>query len=218
MLRSVRDMMLYHTRNTSTPEEQVAESRDLLDFLVTWIPTKHSAFAGLFKNWLSFVQKHLIDRDDAYLLHDELSAVNDPIYFHQFAERVAGHGLRYLADAQFQSMLVSNLPEEVANTLRQQAKSTVEVEQYIDFLHNRAFRQSLLCHQEVALTARVDPERLTNFYAASSALSESSEPDIQSDQVEKFKAPDGATLSTDHPGYQSSHASSDRGLASACRI
>jgi methyltransferase-like protein len=83
--------------------------------------------------------------------------------------------------------------------LRRTARDTVDVEQYIDFLHNRAFRQSLLCQQEVSLTARVQPDRLRQFYVASSALPEGAEPDIRTVSVEKFLAPDGAVLSTDHP-------------------
>ena len=199
MLRSIRDVMLYHTRRIADPAQQVVEARRFLEFLGRSIPTEYGAFAALFQNWVNFVQENLLAREDAFLLHDELSTFNEPVYFHQFAEHAAAHGLRYLADAQFQSMLVTNLAADVAETLRQVAQSTIELEQYIDFLYNRAFRQSLLCRQEVSLTARVDPARLTRFYASSPARLESTEPEPQAVLVEKFRAADGAVLTTDHP-------------------
>ncbi len=199
MLRSIRDVMLYHTRRSTDPAQQVVEARRFLEFLGRSIPAEYGPFAALFQSWINFVQENLLAREDAFLLHDELSTFNEPVYFHQFAAHAAAHGLRYLADAQFQSMLVTNLATDVAETLRQAAQSTVELEQYIDFLYNRAFRQSLLCQQEVSLTARVDPARLTRFYAASPAQPESSEPDLKTISVEKFRAADGAVLTTDHP-------------------
>jgi methyltransferase-like protein len=199
MLGSIRDMMLYHTRQITDANAQITQAREFLDFLVEWIPAQHGPFVELYQKWLAFVRDRMLPKEDAFLFHDELSVVNDPIYFHQFADQATRHGLRYLADAQFQAMLASNLPDEVADMLRRTAQDTIDVEQYIDFLHNRAFRQSLLCHQEVSLTARVRPDRLRQFHVASSALPESSEPDIQTVSVEKFLAPDGAVLTTDHP-------------------
>jgi methyltransferase-like protein len=42
------------------------------------------------------------------------------------------------------------------------------MEQYMDFVLNRGFRQSLLCHAGVALDRRLRVERLTDLYVASS--------------------------------------------------
>jgi methyltransferase-like protein len=79
------------------------------------------------------------------------------------------------------------------------AKSTIELEQYMDFLRNRTFRQTLLCHQDVRLSATMDAGRMVKFYVGSPALPVSAEPDIDAASVEQFRAPDRATLSTDHP-------------------
>lgn len=199
MLGAVREMMLYHTRHIEDPKAQVAEARVLLDFLAQSIQVNDSAHADFLNAYLNFVKAYFQQKNDAYVLHDELSEVNEPIYFYQFAERAAGHGLRYLADADFKTMLASNLPGEVAQTLRQLAKDTITLEQYLDFLRGRTFRQSLLCHQAVQLKSGMGLERLANFYVASHAIPESAQPDTHSKTVEKFKASDGTTLSTDHP-------------------
>ncbi len=199
MLGTVREMMLYHTRNTTGPRQQATESRALLDFLTESISTESNTHGGFLYVYLNYIKEYFLPKSDAFLLHDELAEVNDPIYFYQFAERAERCGLQYLGDAHFADMLATNFPAEVSKALRHMAKSTVELEQYMDFLRNRMFRQSLLCHQEIQLSARFKPERLANFYIASSALAESTAPDIHAVSVEKFKSLDGSTLATDHP-------------------
>ena len=47
----------------------------------------------------------LRQHSDAYLFHEFLEENNQPVYFLQFCERLAAHGLRYLAEAEFHSML-----------------------------------------------------------------------------------------------------------------
>lgn len=199
MLGTVRDMMLYHTRQITDPQERATAARALLDFLVSAVPAKNSPHASFLNAYLNFVQEYLTPKHDEHLLHDELEEVNEPVYFYQFVEQAARHGLRYLAEADLQGMLANNLPAEVSKTLRQMVSNTIELEQYMDFLRNRAFRRTLLCHQDVRLRGKVAPERLSDFYVASSARPETPQPDLHSVSVEKFKASDGATLAIDHP-------------------
>jgi len=199
MLGAVRTMMLYHTRGVTDPARRAAEARGLVDFLATSVSSQDGTHTGFMNAYLNYVKEYLFPKEDAFLLHDELSDVNEPLYFYQFAGRATRHGLRYLADAEFQTMLASNLTPEVAEALRHMAKDTITLEQYIDFIRNRTFRQSLLCHQEVKLKVDLGPQRLADFYVASSAKAESPQPDIHSAAVEKFEASDGAVLATDHP-------------------
>lgn len=199
LLGTLRDMMLYHTRYMTEPLAQAAEARALLDFLANSVPAENTPHGSLLHAYVSFIKERLLPKDDAFLLHDELSEVNEPVYFYQFAERAIRHGLQYLADAQFRTMLPGNFPAEVSETLRQMAKDTIALEQYMDFLRNRVFRQTLLCHQDVRLNVSRASERLAGFYVASSALPATTEPDIYSRSIEKFRASDDAILSTDHP-------------------
>jgi methyltransferase-like protein len=199
MLGAVRDMMCYHTRHIAEPRARAAEARALLDFLAKAIPTENTPHASFLNICVNYVKERLLPKDDAFLLHDELSEVNDPLYFYQFAERAERHGLQYLADAQFQTMLLSDFPQEVSEALQQMAQDTIALEQYMDFLRNRTFRQSLLCHQTVQLDVTRGFQSLTSFYVASPALPAVPELDIRSAAVETFHVADGAALSTDHP-------------------
>lgn len=202
MLGIMREMMLYHTRSLTDPQQRAAQARALLDFLAESISAKDSAYGSYLNMYAKFLQGELKGarpRSDAFLIHDELEEVNEPFYFYQFAEQAAHHGLQYLGEAEFSTMLSSSFPPQVSETLRKMARSVVDLEQYMDFLRNRTFRQTLLCHQDVALTRQLKPERLTTFHVASPAQAVASRPNVRSITVEKFRASDDATLATDHP-------------------
>jgi methyltransferase-like protein len=154
---------------------------------------------GAYGGFLKMEMKRMKDSTDAYLLHDELEDVNAPIYFYQFAERAAQHGLQYLSEVDFSSVLPTNFPSNVSDQLFKMARDVIEMEQYMDFLRNRTFRKTLLIHAAVQLSRTLKPDRLTDLYIASRAQPVNDQPDLPSIVVEKFRASDGATLSVDHP-------------------
>lgn len=202
VLGSIREMMLYHTRKQTDPQKRALEARRLLTFLAQAVPAESgtsSAVLNAYAAYLNAEMERLQNQSDSFLLHDELEAVNEPIYFHQFVERAARHGLQYLVEAEFRSAMSQHLTSEVAGALREMAEDIVEMEQYMDFLRNRTFRQTLLCHDGIELDRILTPDRLTSLYVASPARPLSDDPQIHTTTVEKFQAPDGAILSTDHP-------------------
>jgi methyltransferase-like protein len=133
------------------------------------------------------------------MLHDEMEEVNDPVYFHQFMERAANHGLQYLAEAQYHKTQPNDFQPEVVEALSQLAQDRIAFEQYLDFVRNQSFRQTLLCHQGIQLSRKLKLDRMSSFYVASRAQPVTSEPDIRSASVEEFRSPNGTGLSTDHP-------------------
>jgi methyltransferase-like protein/SAM-dependent methyltransferase len=202
MLNIARDMMLYHTREVAEPQERVAQARALLDFLADSVPVENSAYGSFLKMYAQFLKGEVESarpRDDSFLLHDELEEVNEPVYFYQFVEQAARHGLQYLAETELRTMVDSNFPPQVSATLCRMAQSAVELEQYMDFVRNRTFRQTLLCHQDVPLNRTLKPDCLRGFHVASRAEPAVPDPDVHSVSVVKFRGSDGATLSTDHP-------------------
>jgi methyltransferase-like protein len=136
-------------------------------------------------------------KSDSALLHDELEELNQPIYFYEFVDRVERHGLQYLGELLHQS--AGNHSSEKLENLRRWSRSLVELEQSSDFLFNRTFRQTLVCHQEIKINRKVTPARVQDFYLASGAQPVSSTPDITGPSVEGFRIGSGATFSTDHP-------------------
>lgn len=216
MLNIVRDMMRYHTRDVEDPHARAAQARDLLDFLVQATAgtdgasgsVAMGAYASFIHMYAQFLSGELEGRRrpkiDALLLHDELETHNEPVYFHQFARHAAEHGLQYLAEAEFHSMVDSNFPPQVSERLCEMARDVVELEQYMDFLRNRSLRQTLLCHADVPFSRKIKPERLQRLYVASQAkpapvVHGATNPPNGVGVVVKFEGSDGAAISTDHP-------------------
>ena len=97
--------------------------------------------------------------------------------------RAGEQGLAYLADAEPSSMFVQNYGEKVREPLlRECGGSQVMMEQYLDFLVNRTFRQTILVKQarSTQIRYRLDPQRQRALHYAGT-----------------FQAVDGGSLTLD---------------------
>jgi methyltransferase-like protein/2-polyprenyl-3-methyl-5-hydroxy-6-metoxy-1,4-benzoquinol methylase len=191
----IRDMMSYHAQQFREPLVRVKQARNLLDFLAKSVAQENTPYSLLLKSEL----ESLSQCRDSYLFHEHLEEVNDPIYFHQFAERALARGLRYLGDVDLHLMVPGNYPRNVENVLQMLSPDLIHMEQYMDFLRNRMFRQTLLCHKAFSPTYRLTPEQVTGFLVASPAKPMAAKPDLSSTAVEQFQGPDGFTLSSSDP-------------------
>ncbi|MCA9217872.1 MAG: methyltransferase regulatory domain-containing protein [Planctomycetales bacterium] len=147
----IRDMMRYHVQHLETPEEKIAQARGLLEFLSKSVKTGSEAYATLMKDEAELLRK----RGDYYIYHEHLEAENEPLYFHQFVDRVDKAGLRYVADTAVSTMVAQMFDDDAAEILRD--VPVLQREQYMDFLRARMFRCSLLAHQTVDVSYRMHP-------------------------------------------------------------
>jgi len=125
--------------------------------------------------------------------------VNEPVYFHQFMERAAAVGLQYLGEADLSVMVPGNFPPEIENVLQMLAQDKIHLEQYMDFLRNRMFRQTLLCHKQQKPNYSLRGELLMGFHVASPLRAVSAGPDIATAAAEKFEGRGGVTLNSTDP-------------------
>ena len=191
----IRDMMLYHGRRFSDPQQQIAQARSLLDFLVSSVNTDQNPYGQFLKSELESLRQS----PDAYLFHDHLEEHNSPIYFHQFIERAAAHELRYLADVELSTMDLQNFPQQVGQVLQRVCNDLIQLEQYMDFLRNRTFRQTLLCHSRCTPNYRIDPSNLATFFIGSPLQPVSPRPDLHSSVREDFRRPSGSFAFSTYP-------------------
>ena len=94
---------------------------------------------------------------------------------------------------------------EVAARVQELTTNPLETEQYMDFLRNRMFRQTLLCHTHQKPDYALRPDAVMQFHIASNAKPASANPDIASSAPEQFKGPGEPTLTTRDPD-RSGHA------------
>lgn len=202
MFGMIRDMMLYHTWDIADPYQRTAQALALLDFLSAATQEENQAFHDFLSSYTSFLKRKMEqagDRGSAFLLHDELALINTPSYFYQFVNHAAHHGLQYMTEADIPSVMTGNLSPHVNETLRKMARNVIDMEQYLDFLRGRTFRETLLCHHDIRLDRMLKPGRLMSLHVASRARPVSARPDILSPTAEEFRTPEGGTLAIEHP-------------------
>jgi hypothetical protein len=98
-----------------------------------------------------------------------MSDINLPCYFHEFMARAEAQGLQFLTEVGLAHSLLSNLPPEVAQRITESSGSLIEVEQYIDHVLNRTFRQTLLVHAERHIQRQLNPTAILDLYVCSEA-------------------------------------------------
>jgi len=190
----IRNMMHYHIGQFTDTARRIRQARALIDFLADSVSTD-TYYGQMLQSELQLVQSV----KDWYLFHDHLEEVNAPLYFHEFISRAANHHLQYLGEADFSAMLNSGFPKEVAETLNRISPHIIRTEQYMDFLRNRFFRQTLLCHQDQALHRNLDAQSLKGFLIASPAAPVTAHIDLSPGKKQSFRAPSGKSFSTGFP-------------------
>lgn len=173
MREMVRHMMRYHAGQFEEPREQIEQARALLTFV-----TSASKGTGPYGELLGQEADRLRRASDSYLFHEHLEQTNSPLYFHQFIERAERAGLLYLSEASVGDMLTSHFPPEVADTLERISPDLLHLEQYMDFVRNRPFRQTLLCRDDQKPVRRLSTGFLARLLLSSSAAPETHPVDL----------------------------------------
>lgn len=185
--QALREMLLWHVRDERSPAARVEKARRFAEFVAA-NATHRAPHAAALRRLVG----EMGGMSDAYVLHDYLSEVHDPLMLSTFVARAAEHRLQYLGDAQFHTMFSEDLEPEVSDTLRQGATDQVAFEQTLDFLAHRPFRTSLLCRAERELDRTLSWERLAGLQVSS--RSEAIEP---KDGLSMFRTRAGEPFGTD---------------------
>lgn len=130
MRSTLRDMMLYHknlTRNT-----QLKDLKNLVAFFADATAKTKTAY-GKFANEAINQCRQL---PASFVFKDLLEEENEPLYFYEFMQRARAQGLSYLGDALYPLSPIPALHQDL-----------IYQEQMMDFVHNRHFRHTCLCHE-----------------------------------------------------------------------
>jgi methyltransferase-like protein/trans-aconitate methyltransferase len=188
----VREMMRYHAARFEDPATRVQQAASLLDFLASSVTAKEGPYGQLLGQELELLRRV----SGSYLFHEHLEDTNEPLYFHRFVEQTSARGLRYLGEADIASMAAYRFPEDVRETLRRISSDRIQAEQYLDFLRNRTFRQTLLCRAEAKVDTSVDPGRLRGLQIAGAVRAEPASGDAE---TAVFRGHGNQEISTRNP-------------------
>lgn len=147
----MRDAMIFHTRQIADPSERLGHAKGMAEYM-----QKIARPNSMFKYVMEAEGDAVAKGSPSYLLHEYLEQHNSPCYFREFAARALSHDLGYLGDSALASMFPANLGDDAAQRLNNVARNQIDLEQYIDFLSNRAFRQTLLVHADAQSRMRRD--------------------------------------------------------------
>jgi hypothetical protein len=181
--QSLRELLAIEVEGIDEPQRRIEAARRLLARLsgenepATAIGGEAAALAA---------------RSDALLFHDALADVNHAFLFSEFAARAAGHGLRYLAEADLRDLRTDTWPPGVRGALPS-VDDVLRREQFLDYLKLRRFRQTLLCRAEAKPASMPIAARVASLSVASYAR-----PQVADDErpgLVTFEVPGGAHIS-----------------------
>ncbi len=200
-LSAIRDILLFRIKGVESHDERIGQAHHMLEFLAEFTSAAQrvsSSITYAHAEYLKTVLQTTKSGEDAYVQHDILEETNDPVYFHQFMTQAESNDLQYLTDSDFRISLPNIYPKVVADELNRIAHNRIEWEQYCDFLANRMFRQTLLCHTGFPVNFKLTVDNLRSMRFGCGARAEENV-EITAIAKQKFTAVDGATLTTDHP-------------------
>jgi hypothetical protein len=92
-----------------------------------------------------------------------------PSYFVEVVDKARAHGLKYVADARLSTMVANDLRPDVEATVKLLGCDRIQIEQYLDLVRHRAFRESLFVREAVRCNPEVDPDYVRTLHVASPA-------------------------------------------------
>jgi methyltransferase-like protein/2-polyprenyl-3-methyl-5-hydroxy-6-metoxy-1,4-benzoquinol methylase len=136
----VRDAMLWRAQQGTTPQAKLSLAKGMVDFYA-----QYAIDGSVVKQEMIAQQGLMTTVGDYYLHHEFLELHNQPIYFQSFINKAREFNLNYLSEAVVSGIFLSNLSAELRATLMAECQNDqVKIEQHLDFLRNRTFRQTLL--------------------------------------------------------------------------
>jgi SAM-dependent methyltransferase len=182
--KMVWEMLRFHTSELDDPQSRVTEAQALIRLLAHGV-----AVPDEYTQPLVTEARRMETRLPALLFHDDLSPVNDPVYFHEFADHAARHGLQFLAEAAFVTSGYAGIAPEARAVLA--SLDPITREQYVDFIKCRRFRQTLLCRNAASVDRGESPERMQTmaFTAARRARTAEQEGNMRAAPTPEATAP-----------------------------
>ncbi len=183
-----RDLTLFHTRAISGAAAKVQEAHDIMEFIVASMP-EPSMERALMRNVAARYKT-----SDALTRFDLLAEVNEPVYFLDFMEQAAACGLQFVSESDIKFMRTAHLPENARKWLDAIPDRLLR-EQYLDFIHFRSFRKTILCRSGHHVDLEVAPARMERLMVASSLRPSQPITNLHNEEQVEFRTVHGQAIS-----------------------
>lgn len=191
----LRDILLYACRSADSAEDRIAATHAALQRLQSALQGLDSLSA----RYLTEEIDHLHQVHPSYLLFEYLAEHNQAFLFTEFASDAERSGLRYLSDTDLRTLFPSTYGSQVERALAP-IEDGWQLEQWLDFITNRNFRQSVLCRADATVEDEIaiDLERFATL-AFRCDLRPLKRPDLRKERPTPFSTPAGKRLDVSHP-------------------
>jgi SAM-dependent methyltransferase/methyltransferase-like protein len=189
----LRDILLYACRDSATPAKQLEAAGAALRRIESAVGDLGAVSA----RYLTEEIKHLRDAHPSYLYFEYLAQHNQAFLFSEIAADMERHALRYLCDTELRTLFPSTYGEAVDEALAD-IEDGVELEQWLDFVTNRNFRQSLFCRADARLEDEIDLARFATLCFCAD-LQLTANPDLKRANEVTFITAKGDSLRVSHP-------------------
>jgi hypothetical protein len=193
---AARDMLRFHVAHEHDPERRMEQAGALMGLVVR--AGRTSAHARALAEHL----QSMLARPRWVVFHDELAEVNTPVYFHEFVAHARRHGLEFLAESHLADSQLHDLPADVAADLGRLPDDVVVREQYIDFIANRLFRQTLLVRADAPLRRTLQTDALQLLWVAAPARTAAGADDLAGPAPVRIELAQGQAIETDDPQFK----------------
>jgi len=157
----VRDLLSFHTEHAANRQQRMREALSFLDQFKTLVPDQDPVYKSLITNSVTKTDQ---PGEENRLYHDFLEEINEPFQFADFISQARSHGLEFLAEADISEMDTSYFQRAFGSLEEKIDGDIVRREQYLDYLKNRVFRQTLLVHDNVRIERPPQAERLAPLW------------------------------------------------------
>lgn len=153
--RALRELALWHAGDAGEPEDVAARARELFGKL-SELRSDADAWGALLASELPSLAKASTD----FLVHDILSDHWQPVWFTDFADAAARHGLQYVGEASFHRVSGPWEPHVEEGLRELSGGDRASYEQIVDFMVWRRFRDSILCRAGRTAADTIDRTRV----------------------------------------------------------
>ncbi|MBI3274496.1 MAG: methyltransferase domain-containing protein, partial [Methylocystis sp.] len=160
--QGIRDSMLLYTGLEESPTLRISRARWLLNMM-----KEHAIGDTLYGRLWRVEAERLEQLSDGHLSHEFIEDMNEAFSFSEFMADARRNGLFYLAEAELLSMAPENFGSDVGQIIREMSGDLLfPMEQNIDIVTGRPFRQTLLVHEQrrSAISRNLDPSRLQGLH------------------------------------------------------
>ena len=147
----LRDLMLLAAKDKDSTEERLKAAKEALLVYKDFLLTKDNEYyekkipAKMLMHWV----EEVLSKSDFYIAHEFLEDINDPFYFKDFNSMLVKSGLTYLCEYTLEDIFVPDLGiSRVDDYKNDKFKDRIDLEQFMDIVNNKVFRQSLIVHSE----------------------------------------------------------------------